>query len=50
MGSVTNNMMWIQISITKTTGALVQAAHYFQGKSVAFCVPRMEAILTVLIN
>jgi hypothetical protein len=39
-----------QFSITKTIGALVQAADYFRGESVAFCVPCSAALLILLIN
>jgi hypothetical protein len=39
-----------QISVTKTTDALVQATHYFRGESVAFCVPCTAAVLILLIN
>jgi hypothetical protein len=39
-----------QISITKTSGAIVRAAHYFRGESVAFCVPCPAALLILLIQ
>jgi hypothetical protein len=39
-----------QISRTKTIGPLVQAADYFRGESVAFCVSCPAALLTLLIN
>jgi hypothetical protein len=39
-----------QIPITKAIGALVQAADYFRGDSVAFCVPCPAALLILLIN
>jgi hypothetical protein len=39
-----------EISITKTTGALVQAANYFRGKSVTYCVRCPAAHLILLIS